>query len=223
MQQVHKPHTGTAPVIEAQAGIKRAIDVVVSGMALFLLAPLLGLIGLLIRLDSPGPALFRQERVGQDETRFTCYKFRTMYQDADPNVHRLAIQRFAAGQMLSDDPDAPYKLTNDNRVTHTGKFLRRTSLDELPQLLNVFRGEMSLVGPRPAIPYELETYRDWQHLRHRVKPGLTGLWQVYGRGRVGFEEMMALDVEYAISWTVWLDIKLIALTVPAMLAQRGAR
>lgn len=223
MQQVHKPRTGAMPVIEVQVGIKRLIDLLVSGTALLLLSPLLGLIGLLIRLDSRGPALFRQERVGQDESRFTCFKFRTMYQDADPDVHRLAIQRFAAGQTLSDDPDAPYKLTNDSRVTRTGGFLRRTSLDELPQLLNVFRGEMSLVGPRPAIPYELETYQEWQHLRHRVKPGLTGLWQVYGRGRVGFEEMMALDVEYATSWNVWLDIKLIALTVPAMLEQRGAR
>ena len=146
-----------------------------------------------------------------------------MCQDADPNVHRLAIQRFAAGEMLSDDPNAPYKLTNDDRITCIGAFLRRASLDELPQLLNVFRGEMSLIGPRPAIPYELETYKEWQHLRHRVKPGLTGLWQVYGRGRVGFEEMMGLDVEYTTSWSVWLDLKLIALTIPAMLAQRGAR
>ncbi|HEU4793356.1 MAG TPA: sugar transferase [Nitrolancea sp.] len=223
MQQVHKRRTGATLVIEAQAGIKRLIDVLISGAALLLLSPLLVLIGLLIRLDSSGPALFRQERVGQDETRFTCFKFRTMYQDADPNVHRLAFQRFAAGQILSDDPDAPYKLAKDNRVTHTGELLRRTSLDELPQLLNVFLGEMSLVGPRPAIPYELETYQEWQHLRHQVKPGLTGLWQVYGRGRVGFEEMMALDVEYATTWSVWLDVKLIALTVPAMLEQRGAR
>lgn len=223
MQRVHKHRTGAALASETQAGIKRLIDLLVSGPALLVLSPLLGLIGLLIRMDSPGPALFRQERVGQGETRFTCFKFRTMCQEADPDVHRRAIQRFAAGQTLSDDPDAPFKLTSDSRVTRAGAFLRRTSLDELPQLLNVFGGEMSLVGPRPAIPYELETYQEWQRQRHRVKPGLTGLWQVYGRGRVGFEEMMALDVEYAATWTVWLDIKLIALTVPAMLGQRGAR
>ncbi len=216
----HKPQLGE---IEMREVGKRVLDSVLTIPALLLLAPLLGIIALLIRLDSPGPALFRQARVGRDGNLFSCLKFRTMRHNADQTVHRLAYQRMAAGGVMSHDSSAPYKLMNDDRITRIGKFLRQTSLDELPQLFNVLSGDMSLVGPRPAIPYELENYQDWQHRRHEVRPGITGLWQVYGRGTVGFEGQMRMDVTYAVGWTLWLDIKLIALTLPVMLLQRGAR
>jgi lipopolysaccharide/colanic/teichoic acid biosynthesis glycosyltransferase len=186
-------------------------------------APASMLIAVLIRLDSQGPVIFRQERVGLDGTRFVCLKFRTMYVSADPRVHQQAIQRLVGGERLSDDPGSPYKLTSDPRVTGVGRWLRKTSLDELPQLINVIRGEMSLVGPRPAIPYELEFYEPWQFQRHAVKPGITGLWQVYGRGTMTLDEMFELDVEYARNWTVFMDLRLLLLTVPAVLKQRGAR
>jgi exopolysaccharide biosynthesis polyprenyl glycosylphosphotransferase len=202
---------------------KRALDLVLSTLAVLLLFPLLLLLIVLIRLDSPGPVFFRQQRVGKDGKLFTCLKFRTMHHNADQAVHREAIKRFANGEALSDDADARFKLTNDRRVTRVGSLLRRTSLDELPQLFNVLSGEMSLVGPRPAIPYELDFYKDWYHNRHNVKPGITGLWQVYGRSRVDFDEMMRLDVEYATRPSLWLDVKLILFTVPALLLQRGAR
>jgi lipopolysaccharide/colanic/teichoic acid biosynthesis glycosyltransferase len=202
---------------------KRAIDVAVSVVALVVLAPVLIAVWIAIRLDSPGPALFCQRRVGRDEKPFICFKFRTLRDKADENVHREAIRRVWANESLSDDPDAPYKLIDDSRVTRAGRWLRRTSLDELPQLFNVLRGEMSIVGPRPAIPYELEHFRDWHHKRHIVKPGITGLCQVRGRGRVGPEVMLEMDVEYAMNWTLWTDLKLIALTFPAVLGGRGAR
>ncbi|HUZ00244.1 MAG TPA: sugar transferase [Thermomicrobiaceae bacterium] len=207
----------------ARAAVKRALDVVLSGLALVLLGPFLMLVALAVRLDSDGPVLFRQQRIGRGGTRFTCLKFRTMVPDADPGVHQRAFARVVAGQSVSDDSRSPFKLVNDPRVTRVGALLRRTSLDEMPQLWNVLRGEMSLVGPRPAIPYELQHYQPWQHQRHRVKPGITGLWQVYGRGTMAFDEMMALDVRYAREWTVWLDVKLLALTIPATIMQRGAR
>ncbi len=202
---------------------KRLLDLWITIPALVVLSPLFVLVGVAIRLDSRGPVFFRQERVGKDAKIFTCYKFRTMRHGADQTVHLLAFAGMAAGKPMSDDPATPFKLARDTRVTRIGTLLRRTSIDELPQLLNVLRGEMSIVGPRPAIPYELEHYKDWQHRRYTVNPGITGLWQVYGRGTTGFDEMMQLDVEYADNWTVWLDIKLIALTIPAILTQRGAR
>lgn len=202
---------------------KRVLDFVLSAVALLLLIPLFLIIIVLIRTDSAGPVFFRQQRVGKNGKLFTCLKFRTMANNADQSVHREAIKRFANGEALSDDDGARFKLANDRRITKIGSFLRRTSLDELPQLINVLRGDMSLVGPRPAIPYELDFYKEWYHDRHNVKPGITGLWQVYGRSRVDFDEMMRLDVEYATKSSFWLDVKLILLTVPAMVMQRGAR
>jgi lipopolysaccharide/colanic/teichoic acid biosynthesis glycosyltransferase len=202
---------------------KRLLDIVGSLIALILVAPLFLVIMILVRLDSPGPAIFRQKRVGKEGKLFTCLKFRTMYYNNDDTIHRSAFRRFAAGYTLSDDPQSRFKMVNDSRITTLGKWLRRTSLDELPQFINVLCGEMSLVGPRPAIPYELENYKDWHHQRYGVKPGLTGMWQVHGRSRVGFDEMMRLDVQYATGWTIWLDIKLLALTIPAVIMQRGAR
>lgn len=202
---------------------KRTLDVSISVLAIVLLAPVFMLVWIAIHLDSPGPAVFRQCRIGRDERPFNCFKFRTLRHRSDENVHRDAIRRAWAKEPLSNDPDAPYKLTDDARVTRVGRWLRRTSLDELPQLLNVLRGEMSIVGPRPAIPYELEHFRDWHHKRHIVKPGITGICQVRGRGRLCPEVMLEMDVEYAMNWTLWTDLKLIALTFPAVLWGRGAR
>jgi lipopolysaccharide/colanic/teichoic acid biosynthesis glycosyltransferase len=203
--------------------MKRAIDLGGSTIALILLSPLFLAISIAVMLDSRGPVFFRQTRVGKDGVVFTCLKFRSMHRNADERVHQAAIQRLMAGERLSDDEGSPFKLTHDPRVTRVGSFLRRTSLDELPQLINVFRGEMSLVGPRPAIPYELENYKDWHHLRYQVKPGITGLWQVEGRGALTFDEMLRLDVEYATHWTVGTDVRLMARTIPAVLRQVGAR
>jgi lipopolysaccharide/colanic/teichoic acid biosynthesis glycosyltransferase len=202
---------------------KRMLDIIVSALGIILLVPVFIILSLAIRLNSPGPAIFRQRRVGRNEKPFTCFKFRTLYHNASEEAHRQAIRRLWAGEHLSADPNSPYKLTNDLRVTHVGHWLRRTSLDELPQLFNVLRGEMSIVGPRPAIPYELEYFQEWHHERHRVKPGITGLWQVRGRGRLEPNDMLELDVQYARTWSVWTDLKLIVLTIPSVVRGAGAR
>jgi lipopolysaccharide/colanic/teichoic acid biosynthesis glycosyltransferase len=201
---------------------KRTLDIIVSVLGLILVAPIFIILWVAIRLDSPGPAIFRQQRVGRNEKLFTCLKFRTLYHNVSEEVHRQAIRRLWAGARLSDDPNIPYKLTIDSRVTRVGRWLRRTSLDELPQFINVLRGEMSIVGPRPAIPYELEYFQEWHHERHNVKPGITGAWQARGRGRLNLEEMLELDVNYARTWSVWEDLKLIALTIPSVVRGRGA-
>jgi lipopolysaccharide/colanic/teichoic acid biosynthesis glycosyltransferase len=209
--------------LQLQQFAKRTLDIIISALGIILLAPLFIILWLAIRLDSPGPAIFQQRRVGRSEKLFTCLKFRTLYHDATEEVHRQALRRLRAGERLSDDPKSPYKQTNDSRVTRFGHWLRRTSLDELPQLINVLRGEMSIVGPRPAIPYELEYYQEWHHERHDVKPGITGPWQVVGRGRLKLEEMLELDVEYVKTWSIWTDLKLIALTIPSVVRGDGAR
>ncbi len=201
---------------------KRTFDIVASSIALITLSPVLASIGVLIRLDSPGPAIFRQTRVGLNGKLFTCLKFRTMVDKADETVHQAAIKRLWAGERLSDSPDRAYKMSGDSRVTRVGRWLRQTSLDELPQLVNVLKGEMSIVGPRPIIPYEFELLQEWHLERHTVLPGITGLWQVRGRSRVGMEEMLALDVEYARTWSFLGDLQLIMLTIPAILTGRGA-
>ncbi|WP_406857086.1 sugar transferase [Alsobacter sp. KACC 23698] len=207
---------------DAQLAAKRLLDVVVSCIAIAVLAPVMAGLWVLIRIDSPGPALFRQKRVGKDGRLFVLYKFRTMTHGADEAIHRSAIRRFLRNERLSSDPGAPFKLNDDPRLTRMGPWIRRTSLDETPQFFNVLFGDMSLVGPRPAIPYELEHFEAWHHARHAVKPGITGIWQVYGRGRVSCDEMMRMDVEYARTWTILSDLKLIALTAPAVLRGNGA-
>jgi lipopolysaccharide/colanic/teichoic acid biosynthesis glycosyltransferase len=216
-------HEATRRKAALREFVKRALDVAISVPAIVVLTPVFIVVWIAIHLDSPGPAVFCQRRIGRDEKPFNCFKLRTLRHNADQNVHREAIRRAWAREPLSNDPDAPYKLTDDPRVTRVGGVLRRTSLDELPQLLNVLRGEMSIVGPRPAIPYELEHFRDWHHKRHIVKPGITGICQVRGRGRVCPELMLEMDVEYAMNWTLWTDLKLIVLTFPAVLRGRGAR
>jgi lipopolysaccharide/colanic/teichoic acid biosynthesis glycosyltransferase len=203
--------------------VKRGLDVLGSATALFLLSPLMGTLALLIKLSSKGPILFRQPRVGYRGIPFTFLKFRTMRDCNDRAVHKEFIQRFIAGEMNSSEPLTIYKIKDDPRVTRIGKFLRKTSLDELPQFWNVLMGEMSLVGPRPPIPYEVEYYDIWHWRRIlEVKPGLTGLWQVKGRSRTTFNDMVRLDLQYAKSWSIWLDLKIMFETPIAMISGDGA-
>ncbi len=207
--------------------LKRVIDVIGSTSLLVILSPLLAAIAIAIRLTSKGPAIFQQERVGQFGSRFKCLKFRTMYTDNDPKVHQEYIQRFIAGQADSENNGVGkpfvYKITNDSRVTPLGRFLRKASLDELPQFWNVLRGEMSLVGPRPPLQYEFEAYEIWHRRRVlEVKPGVTGLWQVSGRSRTCFDDMVRLDVRYSQSWSIWLDLKILLATPRAVLGGDGA-
>ena len=207
--------------------VKRAIDIVGSVLALIVSMPLLYIVGIAIKLSSKGPVLFRQKRVGQYGKRFTVLKFRTMQIDNDRSVHKKFVTKLIANEaepLPSDvDGEGVYKLTNDNRVTRVGRFLRRTSLDEVPQFLNVLMGDMSLVGPRPAVLYELKAYQTWH--RRRVldfKPGITGLWQVIGRSRVKFDEMVRMDLQYASTWSFWQDYKILLLTPLAVIKGKGA-
>jgi lipopolysaccharide/colanic/teichoic acid biosynthesis glycosyltransferase len=208
-------------------GIKRVMDIVGSALALILCSPLFLMMALAIKTSSKGPVVFKQQRVGQNGKRFTFLKFRSMHVENDPSVHKEYVTKLIAGQAerqgASGNGEGVYKLTSDRRVTRVGKFLRRTSLDELPQFVNVLRGEMSLVGPRPAIPYEVAAYQTWHRRRIlEVKPGITGLWQVNGRGRVRFDEMVRLDLQYARSWSPWLDINILVRTPRAVLKGAGA-
>ena len=215
------------PLSEAERLVKRISDIVISAAAIVLSAPVWIAISILVKLDSRGAVLFRQERVGMDGRIFLCYKFRTMHAGADENLHREAYRKNIEGMEeanAGDDRNPVFgKVRNDPRVTKIGKFLRRTSLDELPQFLNVLRGEMSVVGARPPIPYEVVEY-DLKHRRRLdMKPGITGLWQVSGRNRLTFEEMVKIDLYYIENWSLWLDLKIILLTLPAVLRGDGAR
>jgi lipopolysaccharide/colanic/teichoic acid biosynthesis glycosyltransferase len=217
----------------------RALDIVGSAVLLVLLAPLLAAIAIVVRLDSPGPAVFRQQRIGRGRRPFTVNKFRSMSDGAAHDRHREFVLGLIKGEPPRHDlpegelpnqedaaeDNAPrpfYKMIADPRVTRFGHLLRRSSLDELPQLWNVLRGDMSLVGPRPAIPYEVDHYPPAWFDRLAVKPGITGLWQVGGRSQVTLEEMVRLDIEYARRRTLWLNIKILARTVPAVLGGHGA-
>lgn len=206
-------------------GIKRAMDITGSSLALIMCGPLFVIIALLIKASSQGPVFFRQQRVGQYGQCFTFLKFRSMHINNDPTVHREYVAKLIAGQAdckpSNGASEGVYKLTNDKRITSIGRFLRKSSLDELPQFLNVLRGDMSLVGPRPAIPYEVASYQTWHRRRVlEVKPGITGPWQVNGRNRIKFDEMVRLDLQYAKSWSPWLDLKILMRTPRAVL--RGA-
>jgi lipopolysaccharide/colanic/teichoic acid biosynthesis glycosyltransferase len=207
--------------------VKRSFDAAASLVALIVLAPLLLAIGIAITLSSRGPVLFRQERIGQYGVPFTFLKFRSMHASNDAQLHRAFVTRFIRGDLppagASHGTPPVYKITTDPRVTRVGALLRRTSLDELPQLLNVLRGEMSLVGPRPPIPYELEAYDVWHRRRLLgVKPGITGLWQVSGRSRLRFDDMVRLDLKYADAWSFWLDLRILLRTPRAVLSGEGA-
>jgi lipopolysaccharide/colanic/teichoic acid biosynthesis glycosyltransferase len=202
----------------------RALDVTIAGLALLLAAPVLLIVALLVRASSRGPVLYRQLRIGYLERPFTMLKFRTMYVDCDDAVHREFVTRMlTAGPASGSAPDGRFKLAGDPRVTRIGGFLRRTSLDELPQLYNVLRGEMSLVGPRPALPWEVELYQPHHRLRFRARPGITGLWQVRGRNRLSMSRALDLDVEYVARQGIGLYLWILAMTVPAVLRGDGAR
>jgi exopolysaccharide biosynthesis polyprenyl glycosylphosphotransferase len=188
--------------------LKRGFDIALAGMGIAITAPLMACIALVLRLTTPGPALFRQKRVGMNGRTFTMYKFRTMVEDAE------RLQPAMAGENEMDGP--VFKIRRDPGVTPLGRVLRRLSLDELPQLWNVLLGDMSLVGPRPPLPHEVRQYRGWQRRRLSVRPGITCLWQVKGRNRIGFDSWMKLDLEYIDNWSWWLDFKILLRTLPAM-------
>jgi len=198
----------------ADALLRRALDVVVSLLALLLLLPLLALVALLIRLDSPGPVLFIQTRVGKDGKEFPVFKFRSMFTNAEDRLQSVLDANERTGPV--------FKMRLDPRITRVGRPLRRCSLDEVPQLLNVLRGEMSLVGPRPALPREVALYTPAQTVRLSVVPGVTGLWQVSGRATLSFEQSVALDLEYVRRQSVGLNVVLILKTIPAVLTGHGA-
>jgi len=208
--------------------IKRAIDIFGSGAALLFLSPFCAVIAAAIRLTSKGPVLFRQERLGQHGKKFTVLKFRSMRTDCDSKIHEAYVSQFIAGKAdntaAGADSNKPvYKLQRDPRITSVGHFLRKTSLDELPQFWNVFVGDMSLVGPRPPVAYEYRAYNVWHRRRVlEIKPGITGLWQVEGRSRTRFDDMVRLDLKYARSWSIWLDLKILAQTPAAVLIGDGA-
>ena len=213
---------------------KRCLDVILAGLALIVLLPLFLLITVLIMLDSPGPVVFTQKRVGAKRQRlgrqaiwmirdFTMYKFRSMTQNADSSVHEAYIREFVEGRaQATAATGGKFKLTNDPRVTRIGRFLRRYSLDELPQLVNVLKGDMSLVGPRPVPPYEVACYGNGHHKRLAALPGISGYWQVKGRCQVSFEEMVRMDLEYIRNASFGYDLKILFLTIPAVISRRGA-
>ena len=217
---------------------KRLMDVVVALAIGLLFVPVLPLIALLVKLDSPGPLIYAQQRLGGRRVRvngewvwdvraFTMYKFRTMRQDIESDLHRVYMSAYIAGDeermaaLRGADASDTYKLVNDPRITRVGRILRATSLDELPQLWNIVLGHMSLVGPRPPLPYEVEQYQERHLARMASMPGLTGWWQVKGRCETGFEEMVRLDLEYIGQRSLLLDLKIIVLTLPAVLSGRG--
>lgn len=203
------------------ATAKRVLDVVGASAVLVATSPLLVVAALAVRLDSSGPALFRQVRVGRHGQEFVVLKFRTMVCDADESVHREYVLGLLNGAQEADP--RTYKVDGDARVTRAGRVLRRTSLDELPQLFNVMRSEMSLVGPRPDVPYAVAAYQPWQRRRLDVLPGMTGLWQVSGRSRRSPAEMLDLDVQYVERWSLSLDVAILLRTLPALLAPGSSR
>lgn len=223
---------GGIPVISlGQSGIlgwrrfwKRAFDVIAATLGLVLIAPLMAVIALLIKLESRGPVFYRQARVGENGHPFTMLKFRSMQVNADTRLHQEHAKRLIQENLSAADlgAGASLKLAHDPRVTRVGAILRKTSLDELPQLLNVLRGEMSLVGPRPPIAYEVALYQDWHKRRLAAPPGMTGLWQVRGRNRVSFDEMVRMDIEYIEQQSLWLDVLLLLQTPYAVITGRGA-
>lgn len=207
-----------------QARVKRLFDAGAGLAALVLASPLFLVVAILIKRSSPGPVFFVQERIGKDGKPFPFYKFRTMRHHSDDAIHRQFAALFINGDnkgCRAASDRKVYKLTDDPRVTSIGRWLRKTSLDELPQLLNILRGEMSFVGPRPPIAYELEHYQPWHHERLKVTPGLTGLWQVSGRSNVPFDEMVRLDLHYINNWSLGLDARILARTLPVVIQGTG--
>jgi lipopolysaccharide/colanic/teichoic acid biosynthesis glycosyltransferase len=207
-------------------GIKRYIDILGSLAALLLFAPVFAAISLAIKLSSKGPVFFKQERLGEYGKPFTVLKFRSMRTDGDARIHQQYVSQFIAGKVDGATPEGQkpvFKIQKDPRITRVGQFVRKTSLDELPQFWNVLRGDMSLVGPRPPIAYEFRAYDVWHRRRVlEIKPGITGLWQVKGRSRTRFDEMVRLDLQYARDWSIWLDLRILLQTPAAVILGEGA-
>jgi exopolysaccharide biosynthesis polyprenyl glycosylphosphotransferase len=207
--------------------IKRLFDIVASLIAILLLSPIMLVVAVLVRFSSPGPIIFRQKRLGSKGIPFTFYKFRSMRTDMSDQIHRDFVLKLIDGKHSAinngNNENPLYKIKADPRITPLGKFIRKTSIDELPQLFNVLKGDMSLVGPRPPLSYEAEKYQSW-HLRRilEMKPGITGLWQVDGRSRTGFDDAVRMDVRYLQTWSLFLDIKILFKTVKEVLQCRGA-
>ncbi len=225
----HLVHPSMVPLVVPQRPFyritKRLIDIAVAATALVALSPVFAACALAVRRGSPGPIIFRQERVGLRGQTFTFLKFRSMYHNADAAPHREYVTAFIRGKaaQVADGDQQVYKLVGDARITSAGRWLRRTSLDELPQFWSVLRGDMSLVGPRPPIPYEVAEYNPEQLARLAVKPGITGLWQISGRSSTTFSEMVALDLDYIRQQSLWFDLGILVRTIPAVLSTRGAR
>lgn len=231
----NSPHTTLYPELQKKEnarwialGMKRFIDVLGSAAALTILSPVIALIVAAIKLTSKGPVLFKQKRLGQYGRPFTVFKFRSMRTDCDSRIHEQYVSQFIAGKVDGKASNggvaAPvFKLQKDPRITPIGQFLRKTSLDELPQFWNVLRGDMSLVGPRPPIAYEFRAYDFWHRRRVlEIKPGITGLWQVEGRSRICFDDMVRLDLRYARTWSIWLDLRILLRTPAAVILGVGA-
>ena len=202
------------PDRHAAQAVQRGLDLLIAGVLLLVLLPVFLLLAILIRLDTPGPVLFIQNRVGRDGVEFPFFKFRSMVHDAE--ARRRALEA------LNERNGPVFKMRDDPRITRVGRFLRRTSLDELPQILNVLRGEMSLVGPRPALPQEVAAYTQRQRQRLCITPGVTGLWQVSGRAEISFEHSIDLDLFYVQNQSLWLYLRILCLTIPAVITGRGA-
>ena len=224
VQTAQTPRTATIDFISIQPNYlraKRAIDILFTLLIFIPLCILIVIVAVLIRLDSKGSIFYRQKRIGQNGIEFEMLKFRSMYENCDDAFHRLAIQQYMEGQKLAEDATTSYKRVDDPRITRVGRFIRKTSIVELPQFFNVLRGEMTLVGPRPPLHYEVEKYSSYDWLRLSGKPGLTGSWQVYGRSQVPFQSMVKMDIDYLTRQSLREDLKLIALTVPVMITGRG--
>jgi lipopolysaccharide/colanic/teichoic acid biosynthesis glycosyltransferase len=200
---------------------KRALDILFTLLIFIPLCIVIAIVAVCIRLDSKGSIFYRQKRIGQNGVEFEMLKFRSMYENCDDTLHRLAIQKYMEGQKLAENATTSYKQVDDPRITRVGRFIRKMSIDELPQFFNVLQGDMTLVGPRPPLPYEVEKYGPYDWLRLSGKPGLTGPWQVYGRSQVTFQSMVKMDIDYLRRQSLREDLKLIALTVPVMITGRG--
>jgi len=210
---------------KAQLLLKRILDITASSAGIIALLPLLLIVALLIKITSNGPVFFKQVRIGFGGKKFLFYKFRSMYVNNDPAIHKEFVKKLIAGQtpVMKAGEKESYKIQNDPRVTFIGRFIRKTSIDELPQLLNVLIGDMSLVGPRPPIGYEVEVYEVWHRPRVvEVRPGITGLWQVKGRSKTTFDGMVRMDLEYIHTWSLWLDVMLLFKTPAAVMSGKGA-
>jgi lipopolysaccharide/colanic/teichoic acid biosynthesis glycosyltransferase len=210
-----------------ELALKRGVDILGAVTGLLVFSPIMLITVLLIKVTSSGPVIYKQNRFGKKGARFPFYKFRSMYSNVDDQIHREYVTNLIKGELekinQGDGEQPLYKMKSDSRVTPVGKIIRKTSIDELPQFLNVLKGEMSLVGPRPPLPYEVEKYEPW-HLRRilEVKPGITGLWQVDGRSKTSFDDMVRMDLRYVQNWSLWLDIKILLKTVRAVIRPNGA-